>query len=169
MKYLLILVFAGFTSFFSCAQKDNSQETTTYYFIRHAEKDRTDATNKNPHLTQIGIARAEKWRNILQHIPFDKIYSTDYNRTLETAQPTATKNGLEIIIYNDKETDINPFLNDTKGETVLIVGHSDTTPQFVNRILDSKKYKDIDDSNNGNLYIITIINGKKLDQVLTIN
>ncbi|MDP5093772.1 MAG: phosphoglycerate mutase, partial [Polaribacter sp.] len=38
----------------------NSQQaqTTTYYLIRHAEKDRTDATNQNPNLNEDGLKRA---------------------------------------------------------------------------------------------------------------
>jgi broad specificity phosphatase PhoE len=163
------LILTCFTILFSCSQKNNSNETTTYYLIRHAEKDRTDPSNKNPHLTEKGNARAENWNTIFQNISFDAIYSTDYYRTIETAQPTATKNSLEITQYDAEKIDIPSFLNDTKGKNVLIVGHSDTIPDFVNSILDSKKYKDIADSNNGNLYIITIIDGKKSDQVLTIN
>ncbi|GGG43168.1 phosphoglycerate mutase family protein [Bizionia arctica] len=169
MKHLLILVFVFFSIFNGCVQKYNSEELTTYYLIRHAEKDRTDATNKNPHLKETGKIRAEKWSSILQNVAFDAIYSTDYNRTIETAQPTATKNELEITIYNENEMDITPFLDKTKGKTVLIVGHSNTIPQFVNSILDSKKYEDINDGNNGNLYIITMMDGKKTDQVLTFN
>jgi broad specificity phosphatase PhoE len=175
MKPILILFFICFSSFLNCTQKQNSNETTisnkttTYYFIRHAEKDRTDPSNKNPHLTETGKTRAVKWSNILQHVPFDAVYSTDYYRTKETSEPTATKNELEINIYDENKLDVASFLNDTKGKTVLIVGHSNTIPQFVNSVLDIEKYEDIDDDNNGNLYMITIIDGKKSDQVLTIN
>ena len=44
------------------------------------------------------------------------------------------------------------------GKTVLVVGHSNTTPQFVNAILGTKQYTDIQDDNNVNLYIVTRIN-----------
>ena len=44
------------------------------------------------------------------------------------------------------------------GKTVLVVGHSNTTPQFVNAILGSGRYSDIQDDNNANLYIVTRIN-----------
>ena len=60
-------------------------------------------------------------------------------------------------------------MNDTKGKTVLVVGHSNTTPAFVNAVIKQKKYQDIDDNNNGNIYIVTIIDGKISDTVLTIN
>jgi broad specificity phosphatase PhoE len=169
MKHILILVFASFSFFYSCSQKEDSKDITTYYLIRHAEKDRSDSTNNNPKLKETGRIRAENWSNILKHIPFDAVYSTNYNRTKETAQPTSTKNGLELTIYNADKINVESFLTDTKGKTVLIVGHSNTIPQFVNSIIGSNKYKDIEDRNNGNLYIVTIIDGKKSDQLLTIN
>lgn len=142
---------------------------STYYFIRHAEKDRSNDQDRNPHLIDIGLQRSENWSSIFANIKFDAVYTTNYNRTIETAQPTALKNNLELTFYDPNQIDGKAFNANNKGKTVLIVGHSNTTPQFVNAILDSKKYEDIDDNNNGNLYIVTIINGKISDQVLTIN
>ncbi len=169
MKHVII-VLTLLTSFGVFSQNENQSETSTFYFIRHAEKNRSDTNNKNPHLTSKGITRANNWVNILKGIKFDKIYSTDFNRTRETALPTATRNGLDIVLYNPRK-DINEeaFKKLNKGKTVLIVGHSNTTPAFVNTLLGKEKYKDIDDSNNGNLYIITIMDGEISDQVLTIN
>ena len=68
-----------------------------------------------------------------------------------------------------KNIDTKAFLESTKGETVLVVGHSNTTPTFVNKLLGQDKYKQIDDSNNANLYIVTILpSGEITDQVLVI-
>ncbi|MGK0254840.1 MAG: 2,3-bisphosphoglycerate-dependent phosphoglycerate mutase [Mariniflexile sp.] len=169
MKQLFTLLVFSIITFLGFSQNEESSELTTYYFIRHAEKDRSDINNKNPHLTAVGKTRAQNWNSILKHITFDAVYSTDYYRTIETAQPTAKSNNLEVIMYNPSSIEIVDFLNETKGKTVLIVGHSNTTPMFVNKVIASEKHKDIDDNNNGNLYIITIINGKISDQVLTIN
>ena len=54
-------------------------------------------------------------------------------------------------MYNDD------FKTATQGKTVLVVGHSNTTPAFVNTVLKERKYPDIDDNNNGNLYVVTIV------------
>ncbi|MCF7567963.1 histidine phosphatase family protein [Sabulilitoribacter arenilitoris] len=137
--------------------------------MRHAEKDRSNKTNKNPHLTEIGKKRAKKWSKVFSNIKFDAIYSTNYNRTKETAQPTATKKGLELTLYHPYKLDTKTFLKNTKGKTILIVGHSNTTPMLVNAFLGFKKHEDIDDSKNDNLYIVTVIANKISDQVLTIN
>lgn len=174
MKFLNLFFLALFCLSLSCKQDDKTKtssmtETSTYYFIRHAEKDRSDPSDKNPHLTEIGKARAAHWSDILSEVKFDAVYSTDYNRTKETAQPTTMKNNLELQIYDPNTIDAKSFMKDTKGQTVLIVGHSNTTPEFVNKILGDKKYQDIDDSNNGNLYIVTISGDVISDLVLVIN
>jgi broad specificity phosphatase PhoE len=146
-----------------------SQEVTTYYFIRHAEKLRIDKTDKNPNLNFNGYKRAEAWRNVFSNIPFDAIYSTDYNRTKLTAKPIANSKNLPILLYNPKTMYSEAFQNNTKGKTVLVVGHSNTTNVFVNKILGIEKYDEINDNNNSNLYIVTISNGKSSSILLKIN
>ncbi|WP_027126719.1 SixA phosphatase family protein [Gelidibacter mesophilus] len=168
IRYLAMICFV-LLSVNSFAQKNHSSEITTYYFIRHAEKDRSDPSEKDAHLTGDGYKRARHWSEILQHIPFDAVYSTDYNRTKETGQPTAAKNQLDMITYSVSNGYDDAFKTATRGKTVLIVGHSNTIPDFVNAVIGTKKYVDIDDANNGNLYIVTISNDKTTDLVLTIN
>lgn len=169
MKYFYLFIFSVFFINPILSQTEVPSEVTTYYFIRHAEKDRSDSANQDPHLTEIGKRRAENWSSIFSNITFNAIYSTEYNRTKETAEPTAIKNKLEVLIYSPKTIELTKFLEETKGKKVLIVGHSNTTPLFVNDILGQKKYDHIDDNNNGNLYIITIINDEMTDQVLSID
>jgi len=169
MRHLLIFTFTILFALPTFSQDDNTSETTTYYFIRHAEKNRSDANDKNPHLIQIGILRAAKWSLVFEHIKFDAVYSTDYNRTKETAQPTAEKNGLDVTIYDPRQLNSETFIANTKGKTVLVVGHSNTTPMFVNAVLGEKKHDNIDDSNNGNVYIVTISgSGEKTDTLLVV-
>ena len=148
--------------------QETETETTTYYLIRHAEKVRSNAKNKNPNLTEKGVDRAINWSKTFEHINFDYIYSTNYNRTVQTALPTAKRKNLEIRFYDPSDLFNEEFKALTKGKTVLIVGHSNTTPQFVNKILATKKYIDIDDRNNSNLYILTISNNAISDILLKI-
>jgi len=168
MKYLYFFIITGLLLNPLSAQTE-FQEVTNYYLIRHAEKDRSDSANKDPHLNETGKIRANRWNSVFNNISFDAIYSTDYNRTRETAKPTAVKNKLELIIYSPRDINLEEFLEETKGKTVLIVGHSNTTPFFANDIIGHKKHDQINDKNNGNLYIVTIIDGKITDQVLYIN
>ena len=167
LRYLLILCISF--SINSFGQGKISSGITTYYLIRHAEKDRSNPSERDAHLTKSGLQRAEQWSTILQNTTFDAVYATDYKRTKETAQPTALKNKLDVRIYNANSYYDKDFEMATKGKTVLVVGHSDTIPHFVNAIIGTQKYDDIDDGNNGNLYIVTLVDGKVIDLVLTIN
>jgi len=174
MRFLCISLFLFISCFTSC--KDATVPitpevtvTTTYYLIRHAEKDRSDPENRNPSLTEEGIARANNWASTFKDVPFDAVYSTEYARTQETATPTATQKGLEIQSYDPRNLFDENFQNATLGKTVLVVGHSNTTPSFVNAIIKEDRFESIDDSNNANLYIVTLTGDKASTQLLHID
>ena len=57
------------------------------------------------------------------------------------------------------------FKQNTLGKTVLIVGHSNTTPAFANKILATEKYKNMDDNDNSSLYIITLKDESKESRI----
>jgi 2,3-bisphosphoglycerate-dependent phosphoglycerate mutase len=156
-KFLLLLALLVLNVSFG------QSKTTTYYFIRHAEK--VDSS-QNPDLSEKGLQRAELWNKIFSEISFDEIYSTDYKRTLQTASPTATTKKMEIKFYNPKTLNIESFKKETLGKKVLIVGHSNTTPKFVNDIINQNLFSDIEDETFGNLYIVTIIDGIISSQLL---
>ena len=150
-KYLLILTVI-LSSLTSCVLEETN---TTYYLIRHAEKDRTDKSNKNPNLNEKGKERAKKWGAYFKDINLNAIYSTKYNRTMQTAKPTADSKKLNTINYDPSNMFSKDFEKETKGKTVLIVGHSNTTPQFANKIIKSEVYKSMDDNDNASLFIIS--------------
>lgn len=150
-------------------QKEVKTTTTTYYLIRHAEKDRSDKTNRDPHLTEAGLKRAKNWANVLKDVKFDMVYSTRYNRTIETASPTAKANNVILSFYDPRDMKVERFMKETKGKTVLIVGHSNTTPMFTNALLNEKKYDMIADDNNANLYIVTVTDDTKTSTVLKVD
>jgi broad specificity phosphatase PhoE len=144
-------------------------DQTNYYFIRHAEKDRSDPNDRDPALTSVGQSRASYWKEVLSKVSFDLVYSTDYKRTRQTALPTAQANGKELLIYDPKKMYSEEFQKKTLGKTVLVVGHSNTTPAFVNMVLGESRYEAIDDKNNGNLYIVTGKPGAFSSVLLTID
>lgn len=149
------------------AFSQDEQSINTYYLIRHAEK--VVSKNSNPDLTDVGKLRAEKWVQIFKNIQFDAIYSTNYIRTMSTAKPIATAQNLEITKYHPVNINFEKFLKSTNGKTVLIVGHSNTIPGFVNKLIGAEKYPQMEDDNNSNLYIIEISGSYKTDKLLFIN
>ena len=156
-KYLWLVLFFVLQASFG------QNTTTTYYFIRHGEK---ADNSKNPDLSEIGFERAKMWNELFSEIKLDAIYATDYNRTLQTVAPTATSQKISITKYNPKTIDIESFKKENLGKKVLIVGHSNTIPNFVNQIINQNIYSDIDDSTFGNLYIVTINEGNVNYQLL---
>ncbi len=164
MKTFARLIFVFFfLGCLSCKDEQNVIPETsdpvisTYYFIRHAEKDQTDPENVDPELTQKGLGRAMHWAEILNDVTLDAIYSTNFERTTMTAAPASVKKEITVTYYNFEELDINQFKAENLGKNVLIVGHSNTTPEFVNRLLGVEKYNEMEDSDNGSLFIVQVV------------
>jgi broad specificity phosphatase PhoE len=135
-----------------------SSDVTRIMFIRHAEK--MNYSGLDPQLTEEGIVRAEHWAEFFEKANIDAIYSTKTKRTLSTAAPISKITNLDIIIYNAKTVDINKIAQVNKGKTIVIVGHSNTIPKMVNKLLGEEKYDLIEDDNYGNLFVVTVENGK---------
>lgn len=151
-----------------CSLLINAQEsnTTTYFLIRHAEKVSENPADKNPDLNERGFQRAENWEKVLKHISFDAIYATNYKRTLNTVAPIARKMNLITLIYNPSKVDFYHFQLECAGKNVLIVGHSNTIPQFVNELIHQQKYQEMNDDEFSYLYIVTVKGNQITDLLL---
>ena len=73
-----------------------------------------------------------------------------HGRTKNTALPSAINNNLDLTLYHPGNINYKEFISKTKGKTVLIVGHSNTIPLFVNELIAKEKYKLIEDNIFGN-------------------
>lgn len=131
----------------------SAQETTTIYLIRHAEK---ADTSPDTELSETGKERAQKWKTYLNDKNIEAIYSTPYKRTTATAEPMAIARGINITSYNPAEMDLKAIAEKHKGKSILIIGHSNTIPKYVNKLLRENQYPDIDESEFGSVYIVTI-------------
>lgn len=132
----------------------SQDQITTFILVRHAEK----ATGKNPSLTTAGKARAIELAAVLDKVEVDAIYSTNYNRTLETAKPTADRKNIDITNYNP--SDLTAFaqtlLSDSANRTTLIVGHSNTTPDLINILLKENRLAQLSEKDYDDLFILTL-------------
>tara|TARA_B100000927_G_scaffold161044_1_gene129776 strand:- start:2062 stop:2544 length:483 start_codon:yes stop_codon:yes gene_type:complete len=144
-------------------------DCSTFYLIRHAEKVRTDKSNKDPKLNNKGIARALSWNEYFADKEISKIYSTNFKRTLETIKPIQESTDLYPMIYSPSDIDYENFVTSNKGEVVLIVGHSNTIPDFVNGLIKDSIYSQIDDLNNSNLYIVNICDYNISHKLIQVN
>lgn len=132
-----------------------------WYFVRHFEK----LTGQDPGLTIKGHRRAQALADYFAQIPLTKIYSTDYQRTIQSVQPLAESQGLDIEYYDANQlADFAKHL--TTFDRVLVVGHSNTTPQLV-RLMGGVA-EDMGEQDYGRLFIL---NSHKIDintQILNI-
>ncbi len=129
--------------------KDVEAKSTTYYFVRHAEKNTTDLEDKDPHLTEEGLKRANYLQTYFADKNLEMFYSTDYNRTIQTLIPTIHHFKGEMMNYDGSADTLftRKFWEETYGKNVLVVGHSNTNPRFVNEILQNETYEELDESN----------------------
>ena len=149
---------------------DEKAKKTVYYFVRHAEKDTTDKKNRDPQLTEEGIRRANYLATYFEDKDLNAFYSTDYSRTIQTLIPTAHKFKGDIVSYDPGKDSLftKQFWENTYGKNVIILGHSNTSPQFVNEILEYDKYDNLDESNYNNFYKVEIDTDLKvIDTMLT--
>ena len=72
-------------------------KATTFIMVRHAE---TTGSGSNPNLSVDGQSRANRLSQMLEKVNLNAIYSTNYNRTKQTAQPAATAKGITITTYD---------------------------------------------------------------------
>lgn len=163
---LALLLFIMMTNVYA---QETEIKTSTYFLIRHAEKVRTNLTDANPDLNEIGIQRAQKWKEIFQYIDIQSIYSTNFIRTIKTVEPITKEKNIEISIYHPTKIDFEVFKKETLGKNILIVGHSNTIPQWVNKLIGQEKYHEIADDQFSHLYIITIKGNQIVDLLLTID
>ena len=159
----------------SCKEKEEPlttqypAEITTFYLIRHAEKDRSDPQDIDPELNQSGLGRAMHWAEILNEVSLDAIYTTDYERTTMTAAPAAVKQNITVQYYDPGSMDLELFKRENLGKNVLVVGHSNSTPALANDLLGQYRYSDMDDSDNGSLFIVQIIGDQSWSNRLHFN
>lgn len=107
----------------------SAQAATTIILVRHAEK--ASMTGDMP-LSEAGSARATELARVLGNSGISAIYTTQYRRTQETVAPLAkalniTPKQIEAGGKTYAANVVRAVLDQHKGKTVLVSGHSNTT------------------------------------------
>ena len=108
----------------------------TVIIVRHGEKleklERVDVDKdaKDPPLSVVGMARAEKLAQMLSATKINAIYVTQYRRTAMHATPLAKRQDITPMVVPAADTAglIKRLASHGADETVLVVGHSNTVP-----------------------------------------
>ena len=138
---------------------------TTFILIRHAEKEGQNTMttgNKDPKLSAEGLKRAEKLVALFAKSEIGAIYSTPFIRTKSTVEPLAQSKSLTVLEYEPNKLElIDKMRDDHAGKTIVVCGHSNTIPKIANHLTRSEKIKDFDDSDYGNILIVTVSSHQK--------
>ena len=135
-----------------------------YYVVRHAEKtvltkDSASMMMNNPPLSEAGKVRAFVLRDELVKKHIRHIYSTNTIRSRTTAEPLSQAGNIQIESYGNIDS-LVALLHSVKGN-VLIVGHSNTVDDIVNKLSGKKEIaSDLKDSEYDNLFILRGKTGK---------
>lgn len=162
MKFLLITLILG--GLWGC----NSNK---YFIVRHAEKapvnkDSSGMMATNPPLSEAGKVRAIVLRDELRKENIRHFFSTNTIRTISTAQPLNELQGnTPITIYSSSRDSLDGFVRKLKAireGNVLVVGHSNTVDDLVNRLTGRTEIPgDLLDTEYDNLFIV-IKKGKRM-------
>ncbi len=138
-----------------------SADVTMIYLVRHGEK----GLGNDPALTAEGLTRAKNIAETLSKAKITQIFSSNYQRTRQTAEPLSKALSLPVQSYDPgKQAAFAQQLLALKGNT-LVVGHSNTLPELV-KLLGGEPGGDIADEEFNRLYQLTIEKDGKITTTL---
>jgi broad specificity phosphatase PhoE len=145
----------------SCDAPLPEEGTVVVYIVRHAEKEpvpenASEAERKDAPLSVAGQMRA---LGLAEDVPVQEIeavYVTDTKRCRDTASTVLALNGVKPIIYPPKDvTGLADRIRRRRGQSVLVVGHSNTIPLLIAE-LGVETMVTIADSQYGDLWVVTL-------------
>lgn len=153
----IILVVLIASVIVSCHRPQPS--STTVLIVRHAEK-ASDAEDSP--LTEAGIERARALVRVAADAGVSTIYSTQFKRNRETAQPLAERLGIAITevpvnLQNPGDygkTLASDIVSKHPGQTVVVVGHGNTIASTVEGL--TGRAASLGDIQYSDLFVITV-------------
>lgn len=132
---------------------------TTVVLVRHAEK--AAEPEQDPPLTGTGATRARELLDALGEAEVAAIYSTNYARTRDTAQPLSEVAGVPVTVIEDTRNFIPQVaqrVREHAGEVVLVVGHSNTIGSTI-AALGGTNIGDLPDEAYDRFYVVLLQDG----------
>jgi phosphohistidine phosphatase SixA len=134
---------------------------TTVVVVRHAEKSTDDP--RDPSLSTAGQDRARALNALLRNAGVTDIYTTQYKRTRQTAEPFAQQFGITIVERPITAANSATYARDlaqeiftrSAGKGVLVVGHSNTVPDIV-KALSGSTVPEIADPEYDHVFVVVI-------------
>ena len=153
---LLVAVLLAVAAVFAIAAPPSApcdQPATTILIVRHAER----AGAQLDSLSAEGVARAQELVRVASRANVKAIYHSDTRRTRDTALPLATALKIKPEEYPAKEIAplIERILREHAGQSVLIVGHSNTVPMII-AAAGAPAIPDLDEREYDRLFIVNV-------------
>lgn len=118
--------------------------------VRHAE---TDTIGMDPGLSLRGEKRSTFLASILQNVPINQVHITHYRRMYLTVRPLVELKAIGIRRYEPgDQTAFVEELDQLKGSQ-LICGHSNTIPELLGLISETKISKNLE--NHSNIWFVS--------------
>jgi len=163
---LISMVFAVAAVFCQPTVAQDEFKPITVFLIRHAERE--DEPRQDPPLTSAGVARSMALARLLSNAGVKAIFTSQFTRTKQTAEPLATKLGITVTPFTLKSNPSNPRqiaeestaevtnkILERSGQSVLVVGHSNSIPDVI-KMLGGDVVPTIDESKFDDLFIVTV-------------
>ncbi|HEX2205527.1 MAG TPA: phosphoglycerate mutase family protein [Longimicrobium sp.] len=156
---LLLLAFLVATTDAAAAQ----EEATVVILVRHAEKVTVDPNDRDPALTAAGETRARALAQALEGAGVDAVITTQFQRTRNTAKPVADALGITPAVIASGPNLLAQIAEAVRtrhaGQTVLVVGHSNSVPGTI-EALGGPKVAEICESQYANLFVMVLRAGE---------
>src|SRR6266403_447314 len=121
--------------------------------VRHGEKAANGGSD--PDLSSVGRARADALARILKDSGITAVFTTEFQRTQETAAPTATSaHAAPTVVPAKDAAALVAKLHQLSGNA-LVVGHGDTIPNLI-KALGISVPVNIPDADYSELLVVTL-------------
>lgn len=138
-------------------------QSTVVILVRHAEEAEPDGEDSV--LSAEGVARADSLVAALRHVELAAVYTTQYRRTRDTGAAVARAQGVPLTVV-EAVRPLAAFLDglaarlkrEHPGQTVLVVGHSNTTPQLI-RALSGPALPSLDETDHARFFVLVLDEG----------
>lgn len=111
----------------ACQQKTPTPFESEIYLVRHFQKETPIDGNKDVNLTKLGKRNAVLLAEHLQGKNILSIYSSDYQRTQQTAAPSSDAFNIPVTLYDPSILQNIASQLLAVNHNQLVVGHSNTT------------------------------------------
>jgi phosphohistidine phosphatase SixA len=139
---------------------------TTVFLVRHAEKE--DEPKQDPPLKKEGVTRSQDLARILGTANIKAIYTSQFVRTKQTAEPLTAKTGVSVtaltlkpnpanlrLIADESTAEVVNKILQRPGDSALVIGHSNWLPDVI-KALGGDVVPTIDEQKFDDLFIVTV-------------